>query len=285
MQDLLNIADFMYLALDIDQNVVLINRKGCEILGYSEKEILGKNWFNNFLPKRISKEVKKSFVQRIKEKKEFKSSSVNEVLTKQGEERTIGWTNNYLKDEEGNISGVLSAGMDITEETKLRQDLEEREQMLSSIIENSPFGFVVFKGDGNIVITNPALEEMVGYTHEELKEKTLIEITHPEDIEVSNEMYAKAKQKEISSAVYEKRYIRKDGSLVDARVVSWGTYDSEGNLLHNYGAIEDITDQKRAETALQDSEKRFLNIFASSPFGMHLYKLKEDGRLIKKIMY
>lgn len=61
MQDLLDVADFMYLVLDKNQKVVLINRKGCEILGYTENEILGKNWFVNFLPKRIAKELKKSF--------------------------------------------------------------------------------------------------------------------------------------------------------------------------------------------------------------------------------
>ena len=280
MQELLDIADFMYLALDIDQKVVLINRKGCEILGYPENEILGKNWFDNFLPKRIVKETKKSFIQRIKVKKESKTRSVNEILTKQGEEKIIGWQNNYLRDEEGNISGVLSAGMDITEETTIRRELEERDRLFKSIIENSPNGFVAFKGDDNIVITNPALEEMVGYTHEELKEITLIGITHPEDIELTNELYAKTKSKELTSAVYEKRYIRKDGSLVDAKVISWGTFDNEGNLLYNFGTIENITDQKRTQIALKESEKRFINIFDSSPFGMHLYELKDDGNLI-----
>ena len=55
VQDLLDVADFIYLALDLNQKVVLINKKGCEILGYSEEEIIGKNWFDNFLPKDIVK--------------------------------------------------------------------------------------------------------------------------------------------------------------------------------------------------------------------------------------
>ncbi len=280
MQDLLDVADFMYLVFDINQKVVLINRKGCEILGYTENEILGKNWFTNFLPKRIAKELKKSFVQQIKENKESKTTSISEILTKQGEERIIGWQNNYLRDEEGNISGVLTAGMDITEETTIMRETEERERMLSSIIENSPFGFVAVKGEDNIVITNPALEEMLGYTHEELKEKTLIGITHPEDIELTYEKYNKTVLKELSSAVYEKRYIRKNGSLIEAKVVTWGTYDSEESLLYNCGTIEDITDQKRAQIALKESEKRFLNVFDSSPFGMFIYELQDNEDLI-----
>ena len=159
MQDLLDVADFMYLVLDINQKVVLINRKGCELLEHSENEILGKNWFDNFLPKRTVKEMKKSFVQRIKEQTEFKTTGVNPILTKKGEERIIGWQNNYLRDEEGNISGILCAGMDITEETNIKQELVEREKMLSSIIEKSPFGFVAFEGDDKVTITNPAFEK------------------------------------------------------------------------------------------------------------------------------
>jgi len=280
MQDLLDVADFMYLVLDKSQNVVLINQKGCEILGYPEDDIVGKNWFDNFLPKGIIEEVKKSFIKRFDEQKELKSTSVNIVLTKRGEERTIGWQNTYLKDKDGNMTGVLSAGMDITEETVIRQQLEERERMLSSIIENSPFGFITFEGEENLVITNPALEEMLGYTHEELQETTLGEITHPEDLELSKEMYYKTKGKEIESAAYEKRYIRKDGSVIDAEVVSWGIYDSDGNMLYNCGTIENITDQKSAQEVLKKSEKRVRNIFDSSPFGMHLYELNKDGQLI-----
>ena len=280
MQDLLDVADFMYLVLDKNQKVVLINRKGCEILGYTENEILGKNWFANFLPKRIAKDLKKSFVQLIQENKESKTSSISEIHTKQGEEKIIGWQNNYLRDEEGNISGVLIAGMDITAETTIKREIEERERMLSSFIEYSPFGFVAVKGENNIVITNPALEEMVGYTHEELKEKTLLGITHPEDIELTYEKYNKTILKELTSAIYEKRYIRKNGSLVDAKVVTWGIYDSEEGLLYNCGTIEDITDQKSAQIALRESEQRFLNIYDSSPFGMHLYELQDNGELI-----
>lgn len=200
VQDLLNVADFIYLALDLNQEVVLINRKGCEILGYSEEEILGKKWFDNFLPKRSADEMRKLFKKRLKEKTVLKTTGINPILTKEGEERIIGWQNTYIKDEEGNISGVLSAGMVITEETMIREDLKEREGMLNSIIENSPFGFVAFKGEDNIVITNPSLEEMLGYTHKELQEKTLNGITHPEDREIAIEMYKKAKAQEIISA-------------------------------------------------------------------------------------
>ncbi len=86
VQDLLNVADFIYLALDLNQEVVLINRKGCEILGYSEEEILGKKWFDNFLPKRSADEMRKLFKKRLKEKTVLKTTGINPILTKEGEE-------------------------------------------------------------------------------------------------------------------------------------------------------------------------------------------------------
>jgi PAS domain S-box-containing protein len=263
-QYLLDIADFIYLILDINQEVVLINRKGCEILECSEEEIVGKNWFDHFLPKEKAENMKKSFEKWVKKKDELKTSAVNPILTKNNEERIIGWQNNFIEDEEGNITGVLSTGMDITEEMEVRMELEKQKDMLDSIISNSPFGFVGFKGEDNIVISNPKLEDMFGYSTKELKEKTMLGVTHPDDVELSIEMYDKAVSHEQETSVYEKKYIKKDGSIFDARVVTWCTYDDEGNLVYNFGTIEDISKEKEAEIHLKKSEEKYRNLVESA---------------------
>ena len=102
-QLLLDLADFIYVAVDVNQKVLLINRKGCEILGYSEDEIIGKNWFDNFLPKEAAEDIKSAFVKRVTENKETKLAKNYPVLTKEGDERFIApLVDNYKQDNQQN---------------------------------------------------------------------------------------------------------------------------------------------------------------------------------------
>ncbi|MHA1552003.1 MAG: PAS domain S-box protein [Candidatus Heimdallarchaeaceae archaeon] len=277
---LLNMTDTMFVLINTNQSVERVNQKTTDILGYSQEDLIGNNWFDVIFPKEKAKQFKRNFKAIIDGKTKPAEFHEVELTAKNRDKKTITFRNSEIRDENNNITHILLSGEDITESTKIRKELEEREWLLSSIIKNSPLGFVAFEGADNIVITNPALEEMVGYSHEELKETTLIGITYQEDVDFSNEMHNKMNLRERTPASYEKRYIKKNGSIVDARIVFWGTFDNEDNLLHNCAIIEDITDQKRARIALIESEQKFLNIYDSSPFGMHLYELQDNGELI-----
>ncbi|MDH5382947.1 MAG: PAS domain-containing sensor histidine kinase, partial [Cyclobacteriaceae bacterium] len=121
----LNIIGTMLLLIDKDQTVKLINKKGCEILGYGEDEILGKNWFDNFIPKENRKEAKDYFIKFISGKARHFKHYQNPVLTKSGEVRTISWHNIVVRDENGDIVETLSSGDDITEQINTEQKLLE----------------------------------------------------------------------------------------------------------------------------------------------------------------
>lgn len=110
-----DLANIMMVFIDDKQNVSLINWRGCEMLGYKEREIVGKNWFDNFLPKENVKQVKHVFDHLIKGKVDVFSEFENYILTKSGEKRMIQWHNTYLKDKKGRIRFTLSAGHDVTE--------------------------------------------------------------------------------------------------------------------------------------------------------------------------
>ncbi|UCH88999.1 MAG: PAS domain-containing sensor histidine kinase [Thermoplasmata archaeon] len=125
----LDIAGVILVAIDVDQKVTLINKKGCELLGYKEQDIRGKNWFDKFLPKKVRKEVKSVFEQLIKGEIEPVEYYENPVLTKSGKEKVIAWHNTYLKDEAGNITATLSSGEDISERKNIEQSaMEERDR-------------------------------------------------------------------------------------------------------------------------------------------------------------
>lgn len=120
----LNVAGVMILAVDEYFKVLLINKKGCDILEYPEEEILGKNWVETFVPERSREVVKTIFQRLINGETEAVEYFEHPVLTKSGHERLIAWHNTLLKREPGEIKTILSSGEDITEEKLLSQRRE-----------------------------------------------------------------------------------------------------------------------------------------------------------------
>jgi PAS domain S-box-containing protein len=135
-QSYLDVAGVILLVIGSDQKVRLINRKGCEVLGYDEDEIVGKNWFENFLPERVREDVKGIFSKIISGEIEPFEYVENVILTKRGDERLIAWHNTGLRDGAGNMVATLSSGMDITER-KLAE--AERERLIRELQETLPF--------------------------------------------------------------------------------------------------------------------------------------------------
>lgn len=123
-QKYLDVAGTIFLAIEADQKVSLVNKKGCDVLGYTEEEIVGKNWFDNFVPARLREEMKAVFKDLISGDDLDVEFYENAVSTRDGEERIIAWHNTVLKDEEGNIVGTLSSGEDVTEHRAMEEEKE-----------------------------------------------------------------------------------------------------------------------------------------------------------------
>jgi|GEM_PF-2972924 len=124
----LDIAGSIIVVLDRKGNIKLINRAGLEVLGYSQKELIGKNWFDTVLPEHYREKIRSAHFRLIsgKIKKSVKYIE-NPVLTKNGEERIIAWRNTVIFDRFKRITGTISSGIDITE----RKILEEKLRALS----------------------------------------------------------------------------------------------------------------------------------------------------------
>lgn len=128
-QTYLDVAGVILLALDADQKVTLINKKGCEVLGRAERDIVGKNWFDHFVPEPFRSEMKEYFPRFVEGDIERFAYFENPVLTSSGEERMIAWRNTVLVDESGRIEGTLSSGEDVTERKRLEDQLRQAQKM------------------------------------------------------------------------------------------------------------------------------------------------------------
>jgi PAS domain S-box-containing protein len=125
----LDVVGVIIVALDAEGTVDLINQKGCEILGYDERDIVGTNWFENFVPEDLREEVGAAFKRLIKGDVEPFEYFENRVLTRSGEERLVAWHNAVIRDEDDNIVGTLSSGSDITEirvAEQMKRELEDQ---------------------------------------------------------------------------------------------------------------------------------------------------------------
>lgn len=157
-QKYFDVAYAIMVVIDSRGKVRLINQKGCEVLGYKKKEILGKDWFDNFVPERIRDEVKAVGVKLMAGKIKPVEYFENPVLTRNGEERLIAWHNAGLKDKEGNIIATLSAGEDITERRKVEEELRKSKERYQLLMDRSLESMWFTEYEEPIDITLPEME-------------------------------------------------------------------------------------------------------------------------------
>lgn len=132
VQQYLDIAEVILVALNLKGRITFINDMGCALLGYSEGELLGCNWMEKCLPAKIRSEITKVFHGVLDGDRTY---VVNPVVTKSGEERLIGWRNTTLRDDAGRVTGTLSSGQDITEFRKAEERLREYERAVEGLDE------------------------------------------------------------------------------------------------------------------------------------------------------
>lgn len=148
-QTYFDIAGVMILVLDKDNNVIKINKRGCEIMGYDADEMIGKNWIENFLPIRYRTKVVEVSSD-IQKRSNTYSEFTNPVLTKEGIEKVIFWRNTSLIDENGLVIGVVTSGEDITERINSERLIQESELYYRTIF--STVGEAIFILEDNFVI-------------------------------------------------------------------------------------------------------------------------------------
>jgi PAS domain S-box-containing protein len=131
-QKYLDVAGVVLVVIDAEQKVALINKKGCEVLGYREEEIVGKDWFRHFLPENIREETASVFRQVMAGDLDPVEYHENCVLTADGQERLIAWHNAALRDEKGRLAAVLSSGEDITDRKRAEEALRQAKDQAES---------------------------------------------------------------------------------------------------------------------------------------------------------
>jgi len=151
---------------------------------------------------------------------------------------------------------ILSVARDITVQKRNEKALRKSEERFRAIFEQASIGVAeVEMSTGRFVRINQKFCDIVGYSLEEMMATTYMKITHPDNLEVDLDNVRKIKKGEINIYSREKRYICKDGTIVWANLTVSPIRENGKQSANQIAVIEDITDRKRAESALRESEK------------------------------
>ncbi len=246
-----------------------VNEQACRSLGYSRDELLG-----------LSVEdidVSHDPVQLVSL---WNSVRHGETVTLDGEHRRKDGTVFPVEVRLGSFTFedrplFLALARDVTERRQAEAALRESEERFRNYFELGLIGMSLRSRDGSFIQFNDRLCEIVGYEREELARKTWVDITHPDDVEESRQKMEQLLAGQFRRLSMEKRYIHKSGKTVHVSISAVGIRNADGVIDQTFAIADDITQRKKAEQALKESEEQFRLLLNSTAEG--IYGTDTDG--------
>jgi len=200
------------------------------------------------------------------------------ILHQNGEVRRVLWNSANIAGPDGRtVVATIAQGTDITERKQAEEALRETTQTLQALIQASPLAILTMDPQGNVRTWNPAAERTFGWSEQEavgrpnpiIPEDRQNEFRALLDAVLQGNLFSKA----------ETRRRRKDGSLIDVSLSTAAMRNATGDIIGVMSMLDDITERKRAEEALRESEQRFRKVFEEGPLGMSIIDL--DYQFVK----
>ena len=253
VREYLDVAGVAILALDTEGRVTLINRRGLEMLGCAESDVIGENWFTRFLPEDVRGEVHAYFLSLMRDDATPPDVYENDVLRFNGARRRIAWQTTLLRGADGRIRSVLCSGDDVTDRRRTQEELLRSSKEAADLKYAIDQAAIVAITDtaGVIRYANDKFCEISGYSREELlgQDHRLINSGyHPK--EFIRELWVTIANGRVWRGEIRNR--AKSGAFywVDTTIVP---FLDEGGRPYQYLAIRsDITERKRQEATLRE---------------------------------
>ncbi|WP_445475587.1 PAS domain S-box protein [Methanococcoides methylutens] len=256
---------------DMNGQFIEVNQTACELLGYNRAEILQMSPMEVDIPEYATKIP--ALIQEVSQN----GHKISETIVSCKDGSTFpAELNSCLIDYEG-IPAILSSLRDITRRKDAEVALQESEEKFRSMFQHSAAGMAVFSSDGNILQVNSALWQFLGYSEDELLQLNAFDPIHPDDREDVRSFFEELVLGKRQFFHFEKRFVRKDGSIVWGHASAVLLHSSRNNSFCVMALVQDITERKKAEVDLKESEKKYSTIVEKGNDGIVIV---QDG-LIK----
>jgi diguanylate cyclase (GGDEF)-like protein/PAS domain S-box-containing protein len=257
-----NLTGVTLLRLDKDGRCVFLNDATCQFLGRPREEILGAEIARYLYPDDV--EPATQTLREMIKSREPILGVVSRYVTPMGI-KVAEWNAHPLFDEQNRYAGLQGTSRDITERRQMEEALRESEERYRSLVANTPDVVWTTDSEGNTSFISPNVEQIFGYTPQEICEggdRVWFGRIHPDDIEKVKRAYetllAEGKRYDV-----EYRIKRRDGRWIWLNDRAIATRKEAGRLRAD-GVFSDITERKRAEEALQESEEAFRLLFENA---------------------
>ncbi len=261
-----------FLLTDENLNVVDWNPAAEKIFGYSREEMIGKSEYGRIISMDQTQSVQNVIRHSIVHNQTVVSR--NENLHKDGRRIIVEWHNTPLRDDSGILIAMMNMAVDVTEKVEAENKLRESEEKLRGFFESNLLGIIWASLDGKVYTANDAYLNLIGYTRQELESGAIswLKLTPKEFMQTDIDAIEKAKHDGICPP-YEKQYIRKDGKPIWVMV---GFVIIGENKDQSIAFVLDISERKKAEQALAESEIRYSNLFTNMLNGVAYCKMLYD---------
>lgn len=244
------ILQYLYDAVivtDLNFCITSWNHSAEKIYGYSQSEAIGKSTLE-ILKTELSPEERQRSIQDLNSTGYWLGEVIQ--VAKNGQRLNIRSAVSFLKDKTGKTIGVIANNRDVTKEKEIQNQLEESEKRFRSSFDNAGSGMCLQDMEGRFLKVNQKFCSMLGYEEADLLGNLSSRFAYPDDVPVAQEKRSSILRGDLSDVVFEKRYLRKDGSLLYAEVYS--SLVRDGNGTPNYFVTQhiDITKRKKVEEQL-----------------------------------
>ncbi len=263
-------------SVTLDGTIVSWNRGAEALFGYASREIIGKS-IATLAPTGRGGEVPQ-FLGAVQ--KGCSVSPFDTVLQgKDGREIDVLLSISPIRNSAGEVVGASAIAHDITKRVRAERELRESEELFRGVFEHAQSGMCVGGLNKRLIQVNAAFCGMVGYSEQDLLGKVWTELVHPDDHGPALQNRERLLNDPGGCVDAQMRYIHRGGNVVWTHVRVSLVRDPGGNPQYFVVHVDDITERKRAEEALHESEEHFRGVFEQAPSGMCVSGL--DGRFIQ----
>jgi PAS domain S-box-containing protein len=248
----LNLAGTLFVAVDTELRITTVNKTTCEILGYDESEMIGKKWFDDFIPERIKGEFEAEFSKLLEGSAEEIRAYEHPVWTKSGAEKVVAWYNTLLRDDSGKIVGALKSGIDVTTLKETEQALKRSKERYALAQTAANIGSWDWDIRTGHLYWSDQIEPMFGFGRGEFEGTytAFLQAVHPDDRQYVIDSVNGCVERGQDYAI-EHRIVWPDGTVRWVAESGDVSRDESGNAVRMYGVVQDITSRKEAEEALK----------------------------------